>query len=125
MIRVLYDEDDPQVADIVQLCFQRLGNGAGLQVVDSGRRCLEAMAGGGFDVLLLDLNMPDLDGLQVLGELTARRDPTPVVMVSGQGQHELAVRALRAGALDYVSKPVSFRTLAGKIPLWRDRAAES
>ncbi|MEK7861121.1 MAG: hypothetical protein AAB284_07180, partial [Chloroflexota bacterium] len=42
--------------------------------------------------------------MQVLGELTARRDPTPVVMVSGQGQHELAVRALRAGAVDCIDK---------------------
>jgi signal transduction histidine kinase len=113
MIRVLYAEDDPQVADIVQLCFQRLGKGCSLRVVDSGGRCLEAMEAGGYDVLLLDLNMPDMDGLQVLGELTARRDPTPVVMVSGQGQHELAVRALRAGAVDCIDKnSPDFRRIA-------------
>ena len=104
MIRVLYAEDDPQVADMVQLYFGRLGDGYHLETVDSGRRCLEAMSRGGYDVLMLDLMMPDLDGLQVLGELTARRDPTPVVMVSGQGQHELAVRALRAGAVDCIDK---------------------
>src|SRR5512133_2771898 len=100
MIRVLYAEDDLQVADMVQLYFSRLHNGYTLDVVNSGRGCLQAMERGGYDVLMLDLMMPDLDGLQVLGELTARRDPTPVIMVSGQGQHELAVRALRAGAVD-------------------------
>ncbi len=104
MIRVLYAEDDPQVADMVSLTFARLGGSIALEVVNSGRRCLEAMARGGYDVLLLDLMMPDLDGLQVLGELTARRDPTPVIMVSAQGQHELAVRALRAGAVDCIDK---------------------
>lgn len=104
MIRVLYAEDDPQVAEMVQLYFGRLGDGYRLETVDTGRRCLAAMSDGGYDVLMLDLMMPDLDGLQVLGELTARRDPTPVVMVSGQGQHDLAVRALRAGAVDCIDK---------------------
>ena len=104
MIRVLYAEDDLQVADMVQLYFSRLHNGYQLDVVNSGRGCLQAMERGGYDVLMLDLMMPDLDGLQVLGELTARRDPTPVIMVSGQGQHELAVRALRAGAVDCIDK---------------------
>lgn len=104
MIRVLYAEDDPQIAEMVELYFHRHGADCTLEVVDSGRRCLAAMEQGGHDVLLLDLMMPDLDGLQVLGELTARRDPTPVIMVSGQGQHELAVRALRAGAVDCIDK---------------------
>ena len=104
MIRVLYAEDDPQVAGMVELYFSRLGHTYTLNIVDSGRRCLAAMERGGYDVLLLDLMMPDLNGLQVLGELTARRDPTPVIMVSGQGQHELAVRALRAGAVDCIDK---------------------
>ena len=104
MIRVLYAEDDPQVADMVELYFARFGEGQILEIVDTGRRCLAAMEKSSYDVLMLDLMMPDLDGLQVLGELTARRDPTPVIMVSGQGQHELAVRALRAGAADCIDK---------------------
>jgi signal transduction histidine kinase len=113
MIRVLYAEDDPQVADMVRLYFGRLANDSTLEVVDSGRGCLEAMQRGGYDVLMLDLVLPDLDGLQVLGELTARRDPTPVIMVSGQGQHDLAVRALRAGAADCIDKNSSeFRRIA-------------
>ncbi|MDO8542529.1 MAG: response regulator [Opitutaceae bacterium] len=104
MTRVLYAEDDPEVAGMVQLYFGRFGRDTNLEVVDTGRRCLDAMQRGGYDVLLLDLLMPDLNGLQVLGELTARRDPTPVIMVSGQGQLELAVRALRAGAVDCIDK---------------------
>jgi signal transduction histidine kinase len=104
MIRVLYAEDDPQVADVVQLYFGRFGEGCSIEVVTTGGGCLRAMEQGGYDVLMLDLMMPDLNGLQVLGELTSRRDPTPVIMVSGQGQHELAVRALRAGAVDCIDK---------------------
>jgi signal transduction histidine kinase len=104
MIRVLYAEDDRQLAEMVQLSFARTADDCTVDVVHSGRQCLEAMERGGWDVLLLDLKMPDLDGLQVLGELSSRQDPTPVIMVSGQGQHELAVRALRAGAVDCIDK---------------------
>lgn len=104
MIRVLYAEDDQQLAEMVQFYFRRMAEDCTLDVVPSGRRCLEAMERERFDVVLLDLMMPDLDGLQVLGELASRQDPTPVIMVSGQGQHELAVRALRAGAVDCIDK---------------------
>ena len=103
MTRVLYAEDDPQVADIVQLYF--LPHPAiELTIVPGGRACLAALSEGGYDLVLLDLAMPDLDGLSVLAELAARGDPTPVIMVSAQGQAELAVRALRAGAVDCVDK---------------------
>ena len=104
MIRVLYAEDDPNVAGMVKLHFRRHQAEYTLVTVDGGRDCLAAMQQGGYDVLLLDLMMPDMNGLEVLGELTARRDPTPVVMVSGQGENELAVRALRAGAVDCINK---------------------
>lgn len=104
MTRVLYAEDDLDVAQMVQLFFVHFDKGDTIDLVHSGRACLEAMERGGYDVLLLDLMMPDLNGLQVLGELTARRDPTPVIMVSGQGQQELVVRALRAGAVDCIDK---------------------
>ena len=95
MTRVLYAEDDPQVTGIATLYFSEHPD-TELTCVNSGRGCLAAMAAGGFDLLLVDLMMPDLNGLQVLGELFARGDPTPVVVVSGHGQAELAVRALHA-----------------------------
>lgn len=104
MVRVLYAEDDPQIAQMVELYFSSTAPECTLEVVDSGRRCLERMAEVSFDVVMVDLMMPELDGLQVLGKLSARHDPTPVIMVSGHGQNELAVQALRAGAVDCIDK---------------------
>lgn len=104
MIRVLYAEDDPNVASVVRSYFSHFGPDIDLEIVPNGLTCLEHMAKGGYDVLLLDLVMPDINGLQVLGELAQRADPTPVVMASGLGQTDLAVRALRAGAVDCVDK---------------------
>ena len=104
MTRVLYADDDPNVAGIVRTYVEHFAPDWQLEIVPNGTRCLERMAAGGYDVLLLDLVLPDTDGLQILGELARRNDSTPVVMVTGHGQTELAVRALRAGALDCVDK---------------------
>lgn len=104
MIRVLYAEDDPQVAAVVQIAFEPYSDSCELEIASTGRACLDAMEREDYDLLLLDLEMPDLNGLQVLSELIARRDSRPVIMVSGHGQHELAVRAMRAGAVDCIDK---------------------
>ena len=84
--------------------FSHFGPDIDLSIVPNGHECLTQMAKGGYDVLLLDLVLPDINGLQILGELAKRADPTPVVMASGLGQTDLAVRALRAGAVDCVDK---------------------
>ncbi len=104
MISVLYAEDDPQIAQMVRVFFENYAPDCSLETVDNGRSCLERVAACHYDVLLVDLMMPELDGLQILGELAARRNPTPVIMVSGYGQTDLAVRALRAGAVDCIDK---------------------
>lgn len=104
MIRALYAEDDPNVAGIVRSYIEHFAPDWKLEIVPNGTECLHRMAIGGYDILLLDLVLPDTDGLQILGELARRNDSTPVVMVTGHGQTELAVRALRAGAADCVDK---------------------
>ena len=113
MVRVLYAEDDSQISQMVQLYFMSNAPECRLEVVNSGRKCLERMAQECFDVVMVDLMMPEFDGLEVLGQLAARRDATPVIMVSGHGQNDLAVQALRAGAVDCIDKnSAEFRQIA-------------
>jgi signal transduction histidine kinase len=104
MIHVLYAEDDLLLSKLVESFFAHAGGDAAVEAVATGRACLDRMAKGGVDVLLLDLELPDTNGLRILGELAVRGDTTPVIMVSGKGQTELAVKALRAGAVDCVDK---------------------
>ncbi|MBS0662877.1 MAG: response regulator [Verrucomicrobia bacterium] len=104
MIRVLYTDDDFQITDVVRDYFQQEAPECELETVGSGRECLDRMARGGIDVLLLDLELPDINGLHILNELASRGDPTPVIMVSAKGQTPLAVKSIRAGAVDCVDK---------------------
>ena len=104
MSHVLYAEDEDAVARYMGDLFEANAPEFTLEIATTGAACLERMRRGGVEVLLLDLKLPDIDGLQVLSELAIAGDSTPVVMVSGQGQTELAVKALRAGAVDCVDK---------------------
>ena len=104
MIRVLYADDDPSIVTVVETYFARFAPECSLEIVTDGRTCLDRMSRGEVDVLMLDLELPDIDGLHILSELASRGDPTPVIMVSGKGQTKLAVKALRAGAVDCIDK---------------------
>lgn len=104
MIQVLYVDDDPQISGVVETYFAHKAPECVLKIVTTGQDCLDRMAEGGVDVLLLDFELPDIDGLHILSELASRGDTTPVIMVSGRGQTKLAVKALRAGAVDCIDK---------------------
>ena len=80
-------------------------------VCDSAARALELVRIQSFDLILSDVVMPEKDGLSLLEDLKAQDVPTPVVMMSGQAHIEMAVRATRLGALDFLEKPLSTEKL--------------
>lgn len=73
----------------------------------NGQAALDRLAEGGYDVVLLDLQMPGLGGMEVLEALRARGDDVPVIVVTAHGSIPDAVRAMRLGAVDFLSKPVT------------------
>jgi two-component system nitrogen regulation response regulator NtrX len=78
-----------------------------VDAVDSGEACLDRVTRAVFDVIVLDIWLPGIDGLATLGRLRERRVDAPVVMISGHGNIESAVRAIKLGAFDFVEKPLS------------------
>src|SRR5688572_24746150 len=78
-----------------------------VEAVDSGETCLERVARTAYDVIVLDIWLPGLDGLATLERLRHRKVDAPVVMISGHGNIESAVRAIKMGAFDFVEKPLS------------------
>lgn len=97
---------------------RRLGHLGYLTVLsDNGAEALDLIAARGFDLVLLDMVMPRLAGVQVLRELRSNRDTIdlPVIMLTGRSDPAAAVEALAAGADDHVAKPFDFDVLAARI----------
>ena len=78
-----------------------------VDAVDSGEACLERVVRQVYDVIVLDIWLPGIDGLATLGKLRERQVEAQVVMISGHGNIESAVRAIKLGAFDFVEKPLS------------------
>jgi len=78
-----------------------------VEAVESGEACLDRVARAPYDVIVLDIWLPGMDGLATLGRLRERRVDAPVVMISGHGNIESAVKAIKLGAYDFVEKPLS------------------
>ncbi len=96
----------------------RLGQLGYLVVLsDRGSEALDLIAGRGFDLVLLDMMMPELSGMHVLQEIRGSRDTAdlPVIMVTARGDSDAVVQALSAGADDHVARPYTFEVLAARI----------
>lgn len=113
MSRVLVVDDDPTVADVVLAYLRSSGIDAahaadGLAALESARRVPP-------DLVVLDLMLPGLDGLEVCRRLRAERPDLPVVMLTARGEEEDRIAGLEVGADDYVVKPFSPRELVLRI----------
>ncbi len=105
--RVLVVDDEPGIRETLAGVLE--DEGYDVESVESGERCLELLAETTVPVVLLDIWLPGIDGLDVLGrigEMPVLRRPV-VVMISGHGNIETAVRATKLGALDFLEKPLS------------------
>ena len=78
-----------------------------VDAVESGEACLDRVVRAPYDVIVLDIWLPGMDGLATLARLRERRVDSPVVMISGHGNIESAVKAIKLGAFDFVEKPLS------------------
>lgn len=99
--------------ELVRRSFKMFLEDIGYQVIeaDSGRKGLDLAATEAPDLILLDLRMPDIDGLQTLSMLQLELPDTPVVVISGTGEIRDVVEALRRGAWDYLTKPLTNMTV--------------
>jgi two-component system nitrogen regulation response regulator NtrX len=102
---LLIVDDEPNTLATLARAFRLEGHDA--VVCDNAAKALELAANQPFDLILSDVVMPGKNGLALLEELKAHGVSTPVVMMSGQAHIEMAVRATRLGALDFLEKPIS------------------
>jgi two-component system KDP operon response regulator KdpE len=109
---ILVIDDEPQIRKFLDIALR--AQGYGTLLAETGLKGLEVMASKGADLLILDLGLPDMDGLQVLQELR-QWSSTPVIVLSVRSEEEEKVALLDAGANDYVTKPFSVQELMARI----------
>jgi len=102
-IKVLIAEDEPNLGAILEKFLT--GRGHQVSCFSDGRSALDALRAEAFDVALLDIVMPELDGLEVLRQLREETSPPEVIIITGNGTVETAISAMKLGAYDYLSKP--------------------
>lgn len=118
--QVLVVDDDPVQRRLLKNAIERYGHD--VLLAENGRAGLDVVrqtgvdpSHGGLSVIVLDLMMPEMDGLSFLGELQAAGLEVPVIVQTGQGGIDTVVQAMRAGAFDFVVKPVSPERIATSI----------
>jgi len=105
MPAILVVDDEPGVRSSISGVLQ--DEGFDVDSAGSGEECLEKANGAAFDVIVLDIWLPGLDGLTTLQRLRERQIDSQVVIISGHGNIESAVRAIKMGAFDFIEKPLS------------------
>ena len=111
--RVLLVDDEEEFLDIMS---ERMRN-RGMEVVtaSSAKEALEKIENDLFDAIILDLMMPDMNGLETIKAIKEKKPELQVILLSGQATLEKGVEAMKLGALDVVEKPADMETLVEKI----------
>jgi two-component system KDP operon response regulator KdpE len=120
--RVLVVDDEPQIRRALRLVLR--ANGYDVAEVGTGEGALDALVSQPFDLMILDLMLPDLDGVEVCRRLR-EWSRLPVVVLSAHGEEDVKVRALDQGADDYVTKPFSAPELLARMRSAMRRASDA
>ena len=111
-MRILIVEDEPRIRAFLARAFE--AEGFPVDVVEDGESGLVRALGGSYVLVILDLMLPDRDGLDVLRELHTLRSELPVVILSARGDLSTKLRGFELGAVDYVAKPFSMDELLAR-----------
>jgi two-component system phosphate regulon sensor histidine kinase PhoR len=111
--RILIVDDEPDIALILKLQLED----AGYRTVRArdGVEALECLAREAFELVLLDIKMPRMDGLQVLKAIMEKDENGAVIMMTAHGSEDIAVDAMKRGAIDYIAKPFSTEEIVKKV----------
>lgn len=112
-MRILVVEDDDQIADFLKRALSAEGHT--VTRLDSGEGAVTVVQSGDFEVILLDLMLPGISGLDVCQELRFRKINIPIIMLTAMDSIEDTVRGLRMGADDYMTKPFDLDELMARI----------
>ena len=117
--RIMVVDDEKAFTEMLVLTLREMKEDAVMAF--SGKECLERLAETGIDVVILDVKMPGMDGIETLREIKKRYPLVEVIMLTGHGTIETSVRGMKLGAFDYLLKPPEFDDLLRKVRAARSR----
>jgi DNA-binding response OmpR family regulator len=120
--RVLLVDDEKDFVEMLGLRLEEAGEN--VTPAHSGQECLQVLEKKEIDVVILDILMPGMDGIATLKEIRNRFPLVEVIMLTGHGTTESAVKGMKLGAFDYLLKPAHFGELTAKLESARKRKDE-
>jgi DNA-binding NtrC family response regulator len=108
MPRVLVVDDDEVIRDTL---YELLSEDYICQTAETAEKAFARLEADAYDAVLSDISMPGLSGLELLGQIRQKYPDTPVIMISGMGDQELAQGLIRIGAFDFILKPFSLEVV--------------
>lgn len=103
---IIIVDDDPALLRALPEALRLRMNGLEIETCDSAKKALQMIATRDYDAIVSDIKMPGMDGLALLNEVHKLRPATPTLLITGHGERDLAVQALRGGAYDFIQKPI-------------------
>lgn len=121
MAKILIVEDEAAIRRVLSKILKEEDASYEVFEAEDGRQGLEMIQAQSFDLVFCDIKMPVMDGMELLAAMQDQYSEIPVVMISGHGDIEVAVQAMRLGAFDYISKPPDLNRLLNTVRLALDR----
>lgn len=121
MAKILLVEDEKAIRNVLRNILQDENKSYQISEAEHGKAAIEILGNEEHDLVLCDIKMPGMDGIEVLEHIRAKHPETTVVMISGHGDLETAVDSMRKGAYDYISKPPDLNRLLNTVRNALDR----
>jgi signal transduction histidine kinase len=112
---ILVVDDDPALLQALPQTLYLRFQDIKVDICDSAQRAIELVQEHDYDAIISDIKMPGMDGLTLLAKMGEIQPETPVLLITGHGEHDLAIRALRGGAYDYILKPIEREVLVAAL----------
>ena len=105
-LSVLIVDDDVALLDALPEALRLRMGGVTVETADSAAAALDRINDRDYDAIVTDIRMPGMDGLKLLDEIRTRKPDIPTLIITGHGDNDLVVHALRGGARDFIQKPI-------------------
>ena len=121
MAKILIIEDEEAIRKVLKNILSEENKDFSIDEAENGKQGLDKLSASDFDLVLCDIKMPGMDGLEVLDRIRKDHPDTAVIMISGHGDLETAVDSMKKGAYDYISKPPDLNRLLSTVRNALDR----